>query len=595
MCTIHLLQLGKMESAIEKLKERIDIVELIGSYVSLKKAGRNFKGLCPFHQEKTPSFIVSPDRQLWRCFGSCGTGGDSIAFVIKYENLSFAEAVTELAEKYGVQLEAFKAPDASTDLRGRLLAIHRTAAEYYHYVLTKTSFGNKALEYLSSRGITEKIIKTFQLGYSPSSWDSFHQYAQKKHFAVHDLIEGGLCIRKQNGGVYDRFRGRIMFPLMDHRGNVVGFSGRILAGESEAKYVNTPETPIYHKRSMLYGLHLVKDSIKKHNSVIIVEGEFDMIAPYQHGIDTIVAIKGSALTIEQLQLIKRYTNRVNIALDADSAGEEAVRRAIEVAEPLGFELGVITIPEGKDPDEAVRTNERHFKDAIKKPVPVYDFLIDLFVKKHPPSDPFSKKMIGDEMAPFLYNISNPIVQSFYIKQIARILDVSEESIHKVVYSYKKRRFVQRRSPEQPKKTTMPRSEKIQHYFIGQLLQSDSPNNHIQSFSVNLNQNDFLIPALGSLYEALEEYVKKHDVYSMNLFASSLSPELRVVADDIYMQSSIQTEKSDTSLDVLAVEIKADSLKKQIQKLLEDTSGSHDDSIARLQAELKEVEKKHSTL
>ncbi len=590
-----MLQLGKMGSAIEKLKECIDIVELIGSFVTLKKAGRNFKGLCPFHQEKTPSFIVSSDRQLWRCFGSCGVGGDAIAFIMKYENISFSEAVAELAEKYGISLEQFKAPYSSSDLRSRLLAIHKSASEYYHYILTKTPIGKKALKYLLSRGITEKIIFTFQLGYAPASWDSFRQYAQKKHFAIHDLVEGGLCIQRQGGGVYDRFRGRIMFPLMDHRGNVVGFSGRILIGESEAKYVNTPETPIYHKRSMLYGLHIVKDAVKKHDSIIIVEGEFDMISSYQHGIDTIVAIKGSALTIEQLQLIKRYTNKVNIALDADSAGEEAVRRAIEVAEPLGFELGIITIPDGKDPDEAVRTNERHFKDAIKKPMPVYDFLIDLFVKKHPPADPFSKKMIGDKIAPFLYNITNPIVQSFYIKQLARILDVSEESIHKVVYSYKKKRFVQRRSSEQPKKSVLSRTEKVQHYFLGQLLQSNNPGQHIQLLPVVLHQKDFVIPAHGQIYEALIAYTQKNADFAMNSFALFLSPELRSVADDIYMQSSIQTEKSDMSLGVLSYEIKADSLKKQIQKLLEDGDASHDDSIARLQAELKEVEKKHSTL
>lgn len=584
-----------MESAVEKLKERIDLVELIGAYVALKKAGRNFKGLCPFHQEKTPSFIVSADRQLWRCFGSCGIGGDAIAFIMKFENLTFPEAVSELAEKYGVQIEEFKTLNAPSDLRGRLLAIHKTAADYYHYILLKTPTGKKALEYLTSRGISEKIIKTFQLGYAPSSWDSFYQYAQKKNITPFDLVEGGLCIRKQNGNAYDRFRGRIMFPLMDHRGNVVGFSGRILSNESEAKYVNTPETPIYHKRTMLYGLHIVKDMIKKKNSVIIVEGEFDMITPYQHGVDTVVAIKGSALTIEQLQLIKRYTNRVHMALDADSAGEEAIRRAIEVAEPLGFELGVIMIPEGKDPDEAVRTNEVHFKEAVKKPVPVYDFLIDLFIKKHPPSDPFSKKIIGDELAPFLFGITNPIVQSYYIKQLARILDVSEESIQKVVYSFRKKRFVRKQVSAPTQNPTLARTEKIQFYFLGSLLQSDNPTTIINSLSISLNKNDFHIPAHGKMYESLVEYIHKNNSFTMNDFAQSLSPELRSVADDLYMQSSIHAEKSNAPLLQLALEIKADSLKKQIQKLLQDTSTSHDETVSRLQLELKEVEKKHSTI
>jgi len=578
-----------MENTVERLKERIDIVELIGATVKLKRAGRNFKGLCPFHQEKTPSFIVSPDRQLWRCFGSCGTGGDAIAFFMKYENVTFPEALTELANKYGIPLDIGHTSDSQTQQKDRLIALHKKAAEYYHYILTQSSIGKKALDYLKERGITDKIITTFQLGYAPSSWDSFCRFAHSKSFNDHDLVDGGLAIQKNGGTVYDRFRGRVMFPLANQRGVVVGFSGRIMGGGNEAKYINTPETVLYHKRSMLYGLHLVKEAIKKENHVIVVEGEFDMITPYQKGVNTVVAIKGSALTTEQLQLIKRYTTKLSLALDTDAAGEEAIRRAIEVAEPLGFELGVIVIEGGKDPDEAMRNNEVLCKQSLKKIIPVYDFLMHLFLKKYPPTDPFSKKHIGDEMAPFLHNITNPIVQSYYMKQLAHVLDVSEDSIYKVVRSYRQKRY--RKPPIDTSPTaTKPmvsREMRLEQYLLGQLLQSDNPKLLTTPIHPPLCANDFSIPTYGNLYSALMSTGASFDI---NTFAQTLSPPLRAVADELYLQASSDRSDSTASLTAVTTQIRANALKKRIKLLLEETTDAHDAEIVTIQAQLKELEK-----
>jgi len=584
-----------MEDTVDKLKERIDIVELIGSYVTLKKAGRNFKGNCPFHQEKTPSFVVSPDRQLWRCFGSCGIGGDAIAFFMKYENLSFLEALTDLAQKYGIVIEKRPVEDKILHYKEQLIRANQAATDFYHYILTKSPVGKPALEYLKNRSISDKIITTFQLGYSPSSWDSLTRFLHTKKFTNTELADSGLCIQKQQGGsVYDRFRGRVMFPLKDHRGNTVGFSGRILSGENEAKYVNTPETTLYHKRSMLFGLNLTKDAVKKENKIIIVEGEFDMIMPFQKGISPIAAIKGSALTTEQLQLVKRYTNRVYLALDADKAGEEAIRRAIEVAEPMGFELGVITIPGGKDPDEAIRTNEIEFKKSLENPIPVYDFLMHLFAKKYPPADPFNKKQIGEEIAPFLNGITNPIIQSYYIKQLAKLLDVSEDAAGRVVRGYRKKRLV--RSYKQEAPVIKPQRELvIQQYLLEQLLHAQSITSHIKDVQDIISEEVFTLPSYGKLFIKLKEKASEGGAFDINEFSKTLPPELASVADELYLKASSEEQSATSSLKHIAYEIKRNYLRTLLKNTLNRGSEAEEEELEKLQAQLKEVEKMSSTV
>ena len=585
-----------MEGTIDKLKERIDIVELIGSYMQLKKAGRNFKGNCPFHQEKTPSFVVSPDRQLWRCFGSCGIGGDAIAFYMKYENLSFLEALKDLAKRYGIEIESLPVEDKIAHYKERLVNVNGVAGEFYHYILTKSSIGKPALDYLKNRSISDKIIEKFQLGYSPSSWDSLARFLHTKKFTNTELIDSGLCIQKQQGGsVYDRFRGRVMFPLCDHRGNTVGFSGRILSGESEAKYVNTPETSLYHKRSMLFGLHITKDAVKKENKIILVEGEFDMIMPFQQGVNAIAAIKGSALTTEQLQLIKRYTNRVYLALDADKAGKEAIRRAIEVAEPMGFELGVIVIEGGKDPDEAIRTNEVEFKKSLDRPIPVYDFLLRLFAKKYPPEDPFNKKLIGDEIAPFLYAITNPIVQSHYIKQLAKLLDVSEEAAGRVVRGYRKKRLVRSYKLE-PVVIKPQRELVIQQFLLEQLLHSQSLTPYLSEIGSIITEEVFTTPSYGKLYSKLKEnHSVGRSIFDINIFIKSLSPELASVADELYLKASSEDINATNSLKNIAYEIKRNHLRGLLKKMLSSDVEAEEEKLKELQAQLKELEKMSSTV
>src|SRR3989338_2671402 len=286
-----------MESVIEEIKKKIDIVALINSFIPIKKTGRNYKGLCPFHQEKSPSFVVSPDRQIWHCFGACQEGGDVIKFLMKWENITFIEALRELAEKAGVKLVKVNFEDKQWRKKEQIIGINTLATEFFEYILHKTKFGKKASEYLKHRCLDEKIIKKFQLGYAPSSWDSLLKFLKKKKYSEYEIFDSGLLVRSDRGSLYDRFRGRLTFPIKDARGNVIGFSGRTLEETAkEAKYINTPETFLYHKRETLYGINLAKESVKKENNIILVEGEFDVILPHKLGIENIAAIKGSALT-----------------------------------------------------------------------------------------------------------------------------------------------------------------------------------------------------------------------------------------------------------------------------------------------------------
>jgi DNA primase len=321
-------------SDIDEIRSRANIVEYIGTYVKLGKAGKNFKGLCPFHGEKTPSFMVSPERGSFHCFG-CGKGGSIFDFVMLYHNVDFREALELLAEYTGVELTRFSPITNEDKLKEQLLDIHIKAVEYYEYLYTTHPLGKKAQEYLASRGVSEKVRKTFGIGYSANSWDGLKSYLQKKGFSEDSIIKSGLTIASSRGS-YDRFRGRLMFPQRDFRGRVVGFSGRLLEQNvKEAKYINTSETILYSKSNILYGLDVTKEAIKKADSVILVEGEFDVISLFQNGVSNVVAIKGSALTEGHIRLIKRFTQTIYFCLDSDIAGDTASRRGILLADAAG--------------------------------------------------------------------------------------------------------------------------------------------------------------------------------------------------------------------------------------------------------------------
>lgn len=591
-----------MENPVEEIKKKIDIINFIGSFITLKKTGRNFKAVCPFHQEKTPSFVVSPERQIWHCFGACQDGGDVIKFLMKWENITFFEALKELAEKTGVPLKKVSFEDAVWKKKEKLFVMNDLSAEFFEYILNKTKFGEKALGYLKSRGIKPQIFKKFQLGYAPNSWNSLLQFLKRKKYQETEINETGLLVKSDRGGYYDRFRGRLMFPIKDPRGHIIGFSGRSLdSSDPSAKYINTPETLLYHKRETLFGLDTVKEAIKKEKNVFIVEGEFDMIVPYQEGYGNFVAIKGSALTKEQLMLLKRYTDKITLALDADTAGEEAIQRGIQDAEQLDFEVGVVTFDYAKDPDEAVRKDEKLFNKILKKPIPVYDFLIRVLQKKYPDDDPFNKKKIGDEIIPFIERIHNPIVQSHYVKKLAEYLNVNESSIQILIrrLRQKKRDSFQSVSVKKDKERHS-RELILQRYVLSLMFQSEDPLTFREKISYIISAEDFSLGSYKKIYQAFLDYTTKHaNKFNLDTFTDDLSSELHPVFDEIYLFASSELEFKHEHINKLTYEMKRFSLKRQIQTILSSEkkgdSTPSDSRLKELTSELREVEKKAFSL
>ncbi len=576
----------------KEIKDRIDIVDFIGSYIEVKKSGRNFKACCPFHQEKSPSFIISPERQIWHCFGACHVGGDVISFLMKWENITYGEALRELAQKVGVRLDN-EVADEFFKQKDRLYAMHEAAEAFYHYVLMSTQVGQKAREYLALRTVRSAVIKTFSLGYAPDSWDALLKYLTKKGFALSEMGEAGLVIKSPQGSYYDRFRGRIMFPIKDMRLNTVGFAGRLLDPQAkQAKYVNSPETPIYRKRETLYGIHVTKDAIRKDKYALLVEGEFDMIVPYQNGIEQVVAIKGSAVTQEQLRLLKRLAPKVLLMLDTDEAGQDAILRTIEAANEVEMEIYVVEYDGGKDPDEASRTSLIALKKAIASPTPIYDYLFRLAQKKHDLTSPFGKQRMSDEIVAVLQRINNPIVKSYYVKRLAEILTVSEESIYKQITFVRNR--AKKRSIIQKKQQNVPsREHMLERYILSKMVQGDVEIDVMVAICGTLEEEDFTIPAYGKLMTMIRMFIQQEQSYNHQSFAHYLPAELVPAFDELYLFTTVTEAKdlAQASLPKLAYELKRATLKRTITTLLTQDDPEAGGHLADATKKLHEIEKK----
>lgn len=529
-------------SDVDDVRSKLNIVDIIGARVQLKKAGRNFKGLCPFHNEKSPSFVVSPDRQIFHCFG-CGKGGTIFDFVMEYEHVDFTEALETLAEKAGVTLERRTSDTPEAKTKQKLYELNHLASEYFHYILTKHKLGEAARIYLKQRGISDKSIETFGLGYSPNSWDALSSFLKKKGYDKALLETAGLLVSSPRGG-YDRFRGRVMFTLKDHRGNVVGFAGRQLDPDAkEAKYINTNETPVYVKSKVLYGLDVTKDAIQKAGEVVIMEGEVDVISSFQAGISNVVAIKGSALTEGHVQLIKRYTDRLVFALDSDVAGDAAARRGIEIADRSGMDMKVVTLPSGKDPDEAARENPGLLKKAIKEAVPIYDYFITSAVKRYDGQSAYGKKKIADELLPSIAKIENAIVQAHYIKQLSTTLGVSEDSI---MSGIRKSRFttINREKPKessvvQPNRS---RQERLEVYLLALLLQGKTKD--LFDDVKELHIEDISQPVVRAILATLDAHLMEHRVFLLKDFLDSLPAEYTPMVDEATLWDVTDTLEDD---------------------------------------------------
>jgi len=422
------------DEKVSEIRNRADIVDIVSEVVRLKKTGKNYLGLCPFHTEKTPSFTVSPDKQIFHCFG-CGEGGNVFSFLMKHGGGSFPETVRQLAQRYGIDLPRRQlTPDQQKRLnqRERLVMANQKTMTVYQNALKKSTTGKKALAYLRQRGITDEIIDTFSLGFAPDGWQYLGDHLKKAGFTAKVAQTAGLIVpNRQKTGSYDRFRNRIVFPIFDLGDRVVGFGGRVM-GDEKPKYLNSPETPIYNKRRLLYGLNRTRQACRRTGVIHIVEGYFDLLTLYQYGVENTAATLGTALTEDHLRLIKGYAERAVLVFDADEAGMKAALRGSDLFLQAGVDARVLVLPDGHDPDSFIReVGEKAFQSAAAKAEGVVGFIIDSAIRRFGQSVEGKVRVIT-ELQPMLANIDDPVARSLYIRELSERIEVDEQAIREKI-------------------------------------------------------------------------------------------------------------------------------------------------------------------
>lgn len=466
--------------------------------------------------------------------GNCQEGGDVISFLEKYDGMSFLEALELLAKRVGITLESYR-PSSQDSYRKRLLEIMSLSSEYYHYLLTKHKSGEEARAYLKSRGIGSEAIQQFYLGYAPKAWRSVSEFlVTKKKYIPEEVEAVGLVIRKDTNNFYDRFRGRVMFPLKDHKGVVVGFSGRtLLKDEREAKYINSPETMLYSKSKMLYGLWENREYIRKEQGIVLVEGELDVIPSWQAGVKNVAAIKGSAFTAEQAQLISRYTKNVVMSLDADTAGQEAIKRAVIIAENMEMSIRVVQIMGGKDPGDVATQNPRAWREMSEKAVLYWDFLIDSALAQHDAKTGAGARAISNEVVPALALIANSVMRAHYVSALAKKLSVPEESIYGEIErtNKKKELNILKQTVSRIEKGQLSRREEVEEYLLSLALQFYP---QVKELLPKIDLRAIGTPAIAKIMDQLTKWDTKKEFKIQDL-GKSLPPELQPILDKTYLR------------------------------------------------------------
>lgn len=534
-----------MESVIDQIKDKIDLIDLVQDYIRLQKSGANFKALCPFHREKTPSFFVSPERQIWHCFG-CGAGGDHFKFLMGIEGVDFSEALRILARKAGVELKKF-----DKHLQGeknKLYEICELASRFFEKQLYESEKGKVALNYLKDRGLSMESIKEWRLGYAPNSWHSLDLFLKNAGYGENEVFNAGLIVKREiegisgfnesqnfvSEGVYDRFRGRIIFPIFDLNGQIVGFSGRIfdeqmVSGENTevpAKYINTPQTPIYDKSKILYGLDRAKMEIKKSDRAIVVEGNFDLILSHQAGVKNVVATSGTALTDKHLKILKRYTENLDLCFDADKAGEIAFEKGWLLSLQAGFNVGIINInsenleaerqdrkiPIIKDVADLVKVNSSKWQEISQKSKPIMEFFIEKEILKNDPTTALGKRNIAKMILPKIKLIANKIEQAHWISVLSDKLNIGDKILMDAMGSIKLNQSAQiynlediekRIVPERPLKIMLEETLIALLFIRPDLIKKLEFDNHLKDM-INLELHrrffDYLVNTEGQNYD-----------------------------------------------------------------------------------------------
>lgn len=583
-------------SVLDEIKARIDIVDLISETVQLRRVGKNYTGFCPFHSNtRTPAFVVFPETGTWRCFGQCNEGGDIVGFVMKKEGWDFSEALRYLAERAGVQLRAPSPEEQAADAQNEALrSLLEDAVAFYRHNLFNTPAGQSALQYLrQKRELKDAIIEAFGLGYAPNSWEAATRYFKSKGYREEDLIACGLSIARTvaeggpGAGIYDRFRHRLMFPIRDERGRIAGFGARILDPDDVPKFINSPQSALFDKGKLLYGLDLARKSIRTQDQAVIVEGYLDVIALHQAGFTNTVSPMGTALTEAQLRLLKRFTRRIVLALDADAAGDKATLRGLQIArqalehetEPvfdarglLGYEsrlqadLRVTTLPEGMDPDEVVNRNPAQWATILENARPIVIHVMETLAKERDLDDPKAKSEIAAQVLPLIEDIPNAIEREDYRQRLARLLHIDERAL---IPSASRRGGVPSRKrftpPAQQTQTELnalieradPKKGRLalEEFCLGLLLRHPEFVYHIdrqlQRFGLlRLSQNDFQLSEHKALYRLIAESLEQNQIEPLTHVLNNLSLPLMDLADRLLSK----TAKLEASQDRLIADL-----------------------------------------
>ena len=558
-----------MLNPIDEIKNRLDIVEVIGSYIKLQKAGANLRAICPFHSEKKPSFFVSPARQIWHCFG-CGKGSDIFGFVKEIEGVEFGDALRILAQKAGVELKR-QPPELRTE-RQRLSEICELTTKFFEKQLEESKTGKEAKKYLLERGINKESLKKWRIGYAPDVWQGLSDFLNSRGYQKGEIEKAGLGLSSERGSFYDRFRGRIIFPISDLNSQVVGFTGRVFKDKDKtevAKYVNTPQTSLYDKSRILYGLDKARVEIRKKDFCILVEGNTDAIMVSRAGFENVVATSGTALTPFQLKILKRYSDNLLTAFDMDIAGDVATKRGIDLAQLQGFNVKVIILPKDLDPADVVFKNPKDWGKYVKEAKSILDFYFESAFSKFDKDSPEGKREISKILLPVIKRIPNKIVQSHWVGELAKRLRVKEEDIGEELKKVKLEGYSEIYDLEPEKIGTLPpksRKELIEERLIILILKASENVEMVQK-----NQLTCFSPQIREILISLKA--------NPNLDPKKLNPELANLFNYLALRSEIEEMEEKEiepeiqyclkELSSLEIKNKLDQISKGIKKAEEE--------------------------
>ncbi len=530
----------------EEIKERLDIVDIISEYIQLNSAGMdNFKALCPFHNEKTSSFMVSRSKQIFKCFG-CGEGGDIFSFVMKMDGLEFVDALRLLAKKAGVEMKN-QNPEFYSK-RARAMDVLSLAAEYYHQALLKSKSGQVARDYIKKRGLSDLTVDGFKLGFAPDDWEMLSRFLKSKGFKDDEILASGMVGPKARGGYYDRFRFRLMFPIWNAQGNVVGFTARALReDEKMGKYINTPQSLVYDKSRVLYGLDKAKAEIRREDKIVIVEGNMDVVASHQAGVKNVVASSGTALAESQINLIKRYTENLIFAFDMDAAGDTATQRGIDLAVSMGMNVRVVVPEKGgdvKDPDDIIKNKGvKIWKKVIKNAKSVMDYYFENTVSKLDLKKVDDKKIAAKFLLPKIRKIPDKVEQTHYLQRLGDELGVGEDVLRRAIVDVRvgKSRYNRLATPKTQKNMPVRKSEKemLQERLFGLVMALPECLDKLMDLDEKFLSEQFI-----KLYKKIKEYYNNNKSFDFNDFANRLekkSEDLAMMAKEFVL--AIETEES----------------------------------------------------